>query len=156
MTKILAIANVILLAFTISIHFKVNHNAETLNLLAQFPQYATQNAKDISSLTDMMEIRDITNATVTAYTPSKEECDNDPEITASMRKVKPGTVAVSHDLFKSGWVFGKKIYIENLGIFEINDLMNRRWNKRIDIVMFDKKQARKFGKKNKAAALLQI
>ena len=94
--------------------------------------------------------------TVTAYTPSTDECDMDPNITASMQKVRPGTVAVSRDLFNQGWVFGKKIYIEGYGIFEITDLMNKRWIERIDIVMFSKKEAKKFGVKQRKVALLNL
>ena len=45
-----------------------------------------------------------------------------------MRKVRQGTIAVSRDLFDQGWVFGRKVRIEGLGIFEINDLMNKRFN----------------------------
>jgi len=93
---------------------------------------------------------------ITAYTPSKEECDDDPFITASNKRVRPGQVAVSRDLFfEKGFTFGKKIYIENHGIFVINDLMNKRHKHAIDIVLFDKGKAVKFGvKKNKRAILL--
>lgn len=94
--------------------------------------------------------------TVTAYNPTEEQTDSDPLIAASMRKVRSGTIAVSRDLFDQGWVFGRKVRIEGLGIFEINDLMNKRFTKRIDIFMWDEDQARRFGKKNAKAALLEI
>ena len=80
----------------------------------------------------------------------------DPDITAAMIKVKPGIVAVSRDLFESGWVFGKKVYIDGLGIFTIGDLMNKRWVKRIDILMFDKEQASEFGHDQRTVALLDL
>lgn len=93
---------------------------------------------------------------VTAYTPTEKECDADPDTTAAMLKPRLGMVAVSRDLFEEGWVFGKKVYIEGLGIFKIGDLMNKRWEKRIDIVMLDEKQALNFGLKQKSVALLDL
>lgn len=98
----------------------------------------------------------VRTVTVTAYNPTERQTDSDPLIAASMRKVRLGTIAVSRDLFDQGWVFGRKVRIEGLGIFEINDLMNKRYTKRIDIFMWDEDQARQFGKKNIKAALLEI
>ena len=98
-------------------------------------------------------VRDVV---VTAYNPTTDQCDEDPLIAASMRKVRAGTIAVSRDLFNQGWVFGRKVRIEGIGIFEINDLMNKRFNQRIDIFMWDEGQARQFGKKTIKAALLEI
>jgi len=93
---------------------------------------------------------------VTAYTASEDECDSDPEVTASLRRPRPGgTVAVSRDLFYSGWVFGKKVYIEGVGIYEINDLMNARHNCRVDVFMGTKKQAWAFGTKVTRAILVK-
>jgi 3D (Asp-Asp-Asp) domain-containing protein len=87
--------------------------------------------------------------TVTAYVPDTFT------LPASTRTIKSGQVAVSRDLFSQGWVFGKKIYIESLGIYEINDLMAKDIKKTIDIVMFSNTQAVDFGvKKNLLAALL--
>lgn len=98
----------------------------------------------------------VRTVTVTAYNPTTDQCDEDPLIAASMRKVRSGTIAVSRDLFDQGWVFGRKVRIEGIGIFEINDLMNKRFTQRIDIFMWDEGQARQFGKKNIKAALLEI
>lgn len=100
--------------------------------------------------------KQVMDVTVTAYNPTTDQCDSDPLVAASMRKVREGTVAVSRDLFDRGWVFGKKIRIEGLGIFEINDLMNARFSKRIDVFMWDEDQARSFGKRVSRAALLNI
>ncbi|WP_419785935.1 3D domain-containing protein [Pseudodesulfovibrio sp.] len=98
----------------------------------------------------------VRTVTVTAYNPTTDQCDADPLIAASNRRVRQGTIAVSRDLFDQGWVFGRKVRIEGLGIFEINDLMNKRFTKRIDIFMWDETKAREFGKKNIRAALLAI
>lgn len=97
----------------------------------------------------------ITYVTITAYTPSVNECDSDPQHTAIMTKPKPGTIAISRDLLEAGWTFGKRVWIKNHGVFVINDLMNKRYKNRIDIVMFDKNQAIQFGKRESIAVLIQ-
>jgi 3D (Asp-Asp-Asp) domain-containing protein len=91
---------------------------------------------------------------LTAYTPRKEECDDDPLITASMKKVRSGGIAVSRDLYKLGWTFGKFVKIEGHGIFEITDLMNSKHKKSIDVFMWDLKKANKFGIKYRSVTLL--
>jgi 3D (Asp-Asp-Asp) domain-containing protein len=74
-----------------------------------------------------------------------------------MRYPKIGTVAVSRDLFQQGWVFGRQIYIEGHGVYTIQDLMNARWENRIDIVLGSSKAAIQFGKKlDVTVALLTI
>ncbi len=92
--------------------------------------------------------------TVYAYNPHINQCDSTPFITASMEKVKPGMVAVSHDLWEQGWTFGKKIYIKNIGVFRIADFMNTRHKTSIDIFMWQKKDAIKFGIQQTKACLI--
>ena len=89
--------------------------------------------------------------TVTAYTPSVEECDSTPHITASGFKIdtlnpkRHKIIAVSRDL-KSKWKFGTKIKItgmgEHDGTYIVKDVMNKRYKKRIDILVG--KQDKKF------------
>lgn len=100
-----------------------------------------------------------TNKTVrsiklTAYNAHGSQTDSDPTITASMKKPKPGMVAVSRDLFYSGWTFGKKVYIEDLGIYTIEDLMSEKHSNAIDVLVTSKKEAKKFGKQNRRAVLI--
>ncbi len=104
----------------------------------------------------LLENKQVRTVVVTAYNPVEDQCDADPFVAASMRRVRSGTVAVSRDLFDQGWVFGKKIRIEGLGIFEINDLMNKRFTHRVDVFMWDEADARAFGHKEARAALLDI
>ena len=132
----------------------VEETARGFSTMVDHVQY-TKNR--VSMVEDALNLQDVRRVTVTAYTPSKTECDSDPDVTASMQKVRPGGVAVSRDLFESGWVFGKKIYIEGVGVFTILDLMNARWENRIDVVMFSSKDAKRFGiKKGRVAALLSL
>ncbi len=102
-------------------------------------------------------LKSIERITVTAYSPRRRETDSSPFINAAMKKVREGDIAVSRDLFKAGWVFGKKVWVEGHGIYTIMDLMNRRFEKRADIFMMKTFKARKFGKKEDVIiALLDI
>ncbi len=92
--------------------------------------------------------------TVTAYSNTRAQCDNDPNVTASMRKPKPGIIAVSRDLFDQGWVFGRRVHIEGLGVYEIADLMSKKHKGRIDVFIGHGKKASEFGKRNLTVALL--
>jgi len=94
--------------------------------------------------------------TVTAYSPRTEETDGTPFTTASNRRVRHGIIAVSRDLFDDGWVFGKKVYIKNLGVFTIDDLMADTKRNQIDIFMFDTKAATQFGRVTAEAYLLDM
>jgi|GEM_PF-5125084 len=94
--------------------------------------------------------------TVTAYSPSKTETDSSPYITAFNKKVKPGTIAVSRDLFLAGWTPGRKVYIYQIGVFEIADLMHRRKSNHLDIFFWTRDQAIQFGIKKSRAILLDI
>lgn len=89
--------------------------------------------------------------TLTAYSPSRGETDSTPNKTAILEKPIPGkTCAVSRDLID---YLGKKVYILGYGVFKVNDLMNKRYEKRIDICM-GKKEAVKFGKKENIKVVL--
>jgi len=89
--------------------------------------------------------------TVTTYTPSVEECDSTPNITASGFKIdtlnpkRHKIIAVSRDL-KRKWKFGTKIRITGIGKYSgtyiVKDVMNKRYRKRIDILVG--KQDKKF------------
>ena len=112
---------------------------------------------------DMME-REITNeikgvepdiVTVTTYTPSLEETDSTPLITASGFKINPinpkkhRIIAVSRDL-KKKYKFGKKVRITGIGklsgTYTVRDVMNKRYRKRIDILIGTKDKQTKFRK----------
>jgi 3D (Asp-Asp-Asp) domain-containing protein len=83
-------------------------------------------------------------ATVTAYTNRVEETNNDPTHTATMTTPIPGlTCAVSRDLIC--WL-GGRIYIEGVGVWHVDDLMNKRYEQSIDLYMGDVNVAKTFGK----------
>jgi len=83
---------------------------------------------------------------VTAYNPVVAQTDSTPTITASNKRVRPGIVALSRDLEKEfGFKFGDTVVIEDHGSFVFEDRMNKRWTRRVDILMFSWEDARKFG-----------
>ncbi len=85
--------------------------------------------------------------TLTIYSPSLSQTDSTPNITASGFKIdtsnpsKHRIIAVSRDLKKKGWNFGKKVRIKKAGKFDgvytIRDLMNKRHKNRIDVLVDD-------------------
>lgn len=93
--------------------------------------------------------------TVTTYTPSVEECDSTPLVTASGFKINPRNpkrhriIAVSRDL-KKKYKFGKKVRITGIGklsgTYTVRDVMNKRYRKRIDILIGTKDKQTKFKK----------
>lgn len=87
-----------------------------------------------------------TICTVTFYTPCQAETDDTPYITASGVRVRLGICAVSRDLERYGFTFGRTIYVEGLGSFEVQDRMHRRWQRRVDILVMHKRDARRLGK----------
>ena len=85
--------------------------------------------------------------TVTTYNPTKEQCDDTPNITADGTKIKPWKatdyryVALSRDLI-SRWggpfEYGDYIVIEGTGswdgVYQVRDTMNPKWTNRVDIL----------------------
>ena len=80
--------------------------------------------------------------TMTTYKAIAEECDSTPNITASgfviTNPKKHRIIAVSHDL-KTKWKWGTKVRIVGAGKYNgtyyVRDLMNKRYRKRIDVLV---------------------
>ena len=101
-----------------------------------------------NKLSNSFVIKNVTNiyeyVTVTTYTASQNETDSTPLITASgfvldsLNPAKHRIIAVSRDL-KSKWKFGTKVKILNAGIYngvyQVLDVMNKRFKNRIDILI---------------------
>jgi 3D (Asp-Asp-Asp) domain-containing protein len=93
-----------------------------------------------------MEIKGIEPdiVSVTTYSPTIEQTDSTPLITASGYKINPANpkrqriIAVSRDL-KKKYKFGKKVRITGIGklsgTYTIRDVMNKRYKKRVDILI---------------------
>lgn len=93
----------------------------------------------------------ITHVTLTCYQPVKSQCDSVPLVTADGSKInlthlkqnKIKWCAISRDLL---YLFKKdkprKVYIEGFGVYEVKDVMNKRHNHRIDILIHPKDSKR--------------
>jgi 3D (Asp-Asp-Asp) domain-containing protein len=94
----------------------------------------------------------VTTVTVTAYSSRTIETDDTPFIAAWGDSVRTGTIAVSRDLLQ---FFGRGqpvlLYLDGLDAppdtFVVNDKMNKRWTKRVDIWFKDTTIAQRFGTK---------
>jgi 3D (Asp-Asp-Asp) domain-containing protein len=121
-------------------------------ILFIIPLKVTMMEKEIEA-----EIENVTPdiVTVTTYTPSIEECDSTPLVTASGFKINPNNpkkhriIAVSRDL-KKKYKFGKKIRITGIGklsgTYTVRDVMNKRYRNRVDILIGKKDKQNKFRK----------
>ena len=90
-----------------------------------------------------------TKAKITAYTPFE---NGGSTLTASGSTVKKGIVAVSKDLYRKGWTFGKRVSI-NDKIYVIADILPSRKNG-FDIFMHSYKDAKQYGIQNHTVVLL--
>lgn len=94
---------------------------------------------------------------VTGYSPTVEECDDDPYITAFNKRVKTGSIAISRDLERDlGWKLGDMVHLHGLGTFEVWDRMPSKWNRRVDIFFFDTDEAKAFGVKHAIAENISL
>lgn len=97
-----------------------------------------------------MECKDlrVIKVAVTSFNPVKSQCDNSPLIGANGTMVTPGQIAISRDLqSKYGIKFGEKVVIEGFGVFTVNDFMNSRFTRRVDILSLVPARSSKFGLK---------
>jgi len=99
--------------------------------------------------------KDEINVTGTCYHPVENQCDDTPLITASCKKIdendplKHRWIAISRDL-KEFYAFGDTLIVSGTkrGIYDgkwvVNDLMNRRWNRKIDFLVGENDYIDKF------------
>lgn len=107
----------------------------------------------------------ITHVTLTCYQPVKSQCNNQPLVTADGSKInlhhlKRGNIkwcAISRDLL---YLFPKnklkRVSIEGFGVYEVKDVMNKRHNHRIDILIHPENSKRISIKNVKVKILKQI
>ena len=93
----------------------------------------------------MINIIKIILVTATIYHADPAQTDDTPFITASgavIQECCPGShrwIAVSRDLEEEGFIFGAKVRITGTGEFDgiwtVQDRMNSRWVRRIDLLV---------------------
>lgn len=87
-----------------------------------------------------------TPVTVSCYSSRRVETDDTPWTTADMSTVRPGIIAISRDLLRdTGIKMGQRVIIEGYGVFEVRDVMNARWTRRVDIWLADATAAKRHG-----------
>ena len=104
----------------------------------------------------------VTHVTLTCYQPVKSQCNNQPLVTADGSKInlhhlkhnKIKWCAISRDLL---WLFPKdkpkKVYIHGYGTYEVRDVMNKRFNHRVDILLHPSDKTLIFDEKIKMTIL---
>ena len=114
----------------------------TLSLILLLLPYEMEKSERI--IMEKIKTLEPISVTLTTYTTSAKETDSTPNITASGFKIdtlnpmKHRIIAVSRDL-KKKWKFGTKVRITGAGKYNgtyyVRDVMNKRYKKRIDILI---------------------
>ena len=91
---------------------------------------------------DILETTHYESVNVTCYTSDEKETDGTPFIDAVNSTVHPGLMAVSRDL---DFLVGKEVILKGYGLYVVNDVMDSRWEHRVDIWSGNWKQAIKHG-----------
>lgn len=86
---------------------------------------------------------------ITSYNNDPAQTDDSPNVTATNRGVREGIVAVSYDFINKGLIrYGDLLYIDCFGKwYLVEDTMNKRFTRRVDIFLFDKEKSNKINKK---------
>ncbi len=83
--------------------------------------------------------------TITAYSSTIEQCDNDPFVTASGHPVEEGIIAANFLPFDTRVripaIYGDRVFV-------VKDRMNQKYNNRVDVWFGDTKEAIDFGVKS--------
>lgn len=123
--------------------------SEIQRLTKSNEQLLAQNKQLIEQLDSVHTVEDKLlkyNITLSHYTASVDETDSTPQQTATgTRPVVGRTLAVSRDLFK--YLRGRRVYIEGLSVFTIEDTMNPRFTNKGDLLVRTKSEAKKLGVK---------
>ncbi len=90
----------------------------------------------------------IGNLAITSYRSVPEQTDESPFTTSTGERVCKDGVAVSQDLLKSGVVkYGDWLYIQGVGFKRVNDTMNARHKRHLDVWVGSLKDEKEFHKK---------
>jgi 3D (Asp-Asp-Asp) domain-containing protein len=94
----------------------------------------------------------VVEITCTAYSSTIDQTDSTPFITASLQPVGPGIIALSRDLLRrytpdAPFEFGDFVEVVGVGIFRVEDTMNRRWRRRADIWVHSRSEAMQWGRR---------
>jgi len=111
--------------------------------------------KDVSSQTKSLPAIEwcIADITATAYSSSRDETDDTPDITTTGEKCFWGGCAVSRPLEQLA-PMGSIIIVDGIE-YRVNDRTNKRWNDlRMDVWFPSKEEAKKYGSQKKRAVII--
>lgn len=93
--------------------------------------------------------RVLNDITITSYNNHANQTDDSPNITATSRPVRENMVAASPDLLTKGLVhYGDLVYIDCMKQwYVVEDTMNKRFERRLDIFLFNKDESLKINKR---------
>lgn len=88
----------------------------------------------------------------TGYSSTVWETDDTPFVTASNTRTRRGIIALSRDLLQrhtndAPFRFGDTVHLTGVGDFIVEDSMNRRWRRRVDVWFPSPGEARRFGRR---------
>jgi|GEM_PF-1886564 len=88
----------------------------------------------------------------TGYSSSVIETDNTPYITASNTHTRNGILAMSRDMLRrynpqAPFSFGDIVHVSGIGNFIVEDSMNPRWRRRVDVWFPNRSAAFRFGRR---------
>ena len=125
----------------------IQHRDISTEILDDLNAYILDLQEDIDALKAELEacqVRSVcvdpARVTVTCYNSEPDQTDSTPFTTAFNWTVRPGIIAVSHDLLERGYVPGSKVYVKGFGVFMVGDIMHDRFTKRVDIWIPKNKQ----------------
>lgn len=118
--------------------------------IVEVPPSLVINVPQKYDLTGTEYIKRVFNdVTITSYNNHANQTDNTPNITSTNRLVRENMVAISHDFLNKGLIkYGDLIYIDCMKQwYVVEDVMNSKFEKRLDIFLFNKTESLKINKK---------
>ncbi len=86
--------------------------------------------------------------TVVSYSNVPSQTSSNPDITAFNYKLRPGMIAVSRDLLDMGFIPGRKVWLEGIGVYTIGDVMNARFKLTVDVFIPKESKQKHFKHEN--------
>lgn len=105
--------------------------------------YSTFNLKNVEYTKQVL-----LGVQVTSYNNEAMQTDSTPNITATNRPVREGIIAASPDLLNKGIIkYGDLVFIDCFNQwFVVEDTMNKRFTRRLDVFLFDKQESLKINR----------
>lgn len=94
----------------------------------------------------------LVDVVATGYSSSVIETDDTPFITASNTRTRTGILAMSRDMLRrynpdAPFAFGDVVHVSGIGDFIVEDSMNPRWRRRVDVWFPSRTAAFRFGRR---------